>query len=219
MGGRSTGPRLLSALLLGVALASASGADERNREIVRRDCSTRLGRNEVTLFGNGTVRLREWTESDTGMRLAELGIDEVAAYERRLAELDLRESAAGPPAGVSGEWIERCELTYNRAGSEPRKFRYGRMDTQSLAVASLLRIVDELAELAAKQAFASGLPPEYEPRRGDLLARADGAEFEIVGFTLEGQGVELRGRLDPLTIYVPRADLRQLFVQLVRRAP
>jgi hypothetical protein len=153
------------------------------------------------------------------MRLAELGREELAAYERRMAVPDLRESGAGPPAGVSGEWVERCELWLASGEGEPRRFRYGRLDTHDLALASLLRIVDELADRAATRTPASSLPADYQPRRGDRLERSDGAQFEVVGFTLEGDGVELRGRIDPLTIYVSRADLPRLFVRLVRREP
>ena len=45
----------------------------------------------------------------------------------------------------------------------------------------------------------------------------DGVLFELVGFTGEGLGAELSATVQPLTIYVPRADIRMHFVRLVRR--
>lgn len=215
-GGRAWWIGGLAAWLL-VTSPLAGETDDRSREIVRRDCSTGLGRNEVTLFANGTIRLREWTGEESEMRLAELGRDEIEAYVRRLNEVDLRESGGGPPAGVSGEWVERCELTLASGEGEPRRFRYGRFDTHDLALASLLRIVDELAATAAERVIGSTLPGDYLPRLGDVLARPDGVEFEVVGFTVTGDGVELRGVLDPLTIYVASSDLSKLFARLVRR--
>lgn len=208
---------------LGVAASeaprkAAESVDDRTRELVRRDCSTGLGRNEVTLFANGTIRMREWAGEEMELRLAELGRDEVDAYIRRFQAVDFTESQ-NRPSGVTGEWIERCDLRLALVGEKERTFRYGRLDTLDLAFASLLRIVDELAATVADRAAAGELPADYAPRQGDLLARPDGVEFEVMGFTADGNGVELRGRLDPLTFYIPRSDLPKHFNRLVRRAP
>lgn len=208
------------------ALAQAPPArDDRSLELVRRDCSTRLGRNELTLFANGTVRLREWRDGKSEMYLAELGREEVEAYRRRFGLVDLAETPARGPSGVSGEWVERCELIFapelelRIRSDDPalRSFRYGTLDTHDLGFASLLRIVDELEALAAGRASANDLPSGYTPRFGDILARADGVEFEVVGFTVVGDGVELRGLISPLTIYISKADLPTQFVRLVKR--
>lgn len=218
---------LLAALLCAGSVAGASGVkdaagavgavDDRSREVVRRDCSTTLGRNEVTLFGNGTIRLREWLGDAATLQLAEMGRDELAAYERRLAAIDFRESERRPD-GVSGDWLERCSLHLALGNAPPRSFVYGRLDTHDLALASLIRIVDELAATAAARAVSGLLPSDFVPRQGDILARFDGVEFEVMGFTADGKGVELRGRVDPLTIYVPRSDLPVHFRELIRRA-
>ena len=42
-------------------------------------------------------------------------------------------------------------------------------------------------------------------------------QFEVVGFTADGKGVELAGVLQPITLYLPISDLRQSFVRLERR--
>lgn len=193
-------------------------ADQRSEELLRRDCSSRLGRNELTLFANGTLRLREWEGDETTMRLAEIGRDELDAYQRRLSAGDPGDRNYAS-SGVSGEWIERCDLHYKLGDGAMRVFSYGRLDTHELAFAAFLRIVDELEALASERAASSSLPADYSPRRGDVLMRLDGARFEVVGLTADGEGVELRGVIDPLTIYIPRSELRQLFDHLVEPAP
>lgn len=222
---------LRASLLVLSAVAAAARADaatdDRSLELVRRDCSTRLGRNELTLFANGTIRLREWRDGKTDLFLAELGREEVGAYRRRFAAIDLSETPARGPSGVSGEWVERCELNLapeldlRTRSNDPalRTFHYGTLDTFDLGFSSILRIVDELQATAAGRATTNELPAGYKPRPGDVLARGDGVEFEVVGFTVLGDGVELRGLISPLTIYVSKADLPTQFVRLVRRLP
>lgn len=208
---------LLLAGLVSAASPSAR-ADERSTQLLRRDCSTQLGRNELTLFANGTIRLREWRGEATTLRLAELGRDELDAFLRRIEASDPGERKA-IPSGVSGGWIERCEVLLQVPRGSKRLFRYGRLDTHELVFASFLRILDELAEIVTARAVESSLPADYLPRRGDVLVRSDGVEFEVVGFTVDGNGVELRGSIDPLTIYIPKSELRQLFGRLARAGP
>jgi len=206
-----------------VALGAIAGAgsllaSDPSAELLRRDCSNRLGRNDVTLFANGTIRWREWQEGKLSMRLAEVGGDEVEAYVRRLAGSDLSQVRESP-GGVAGEWVERCELAISLPGAESRRLRYGRLDTHPLALADLLRIADELAQRALASPVEGGLPANYVPRAGDLLLRVDEIEFEVVGSTADGHGIELRGRLQPLTLYLSTDDLRRQFVRILRRIP
>jgi hypothetical protein len=204
--------------LAALAGAGALAAVDPSVEFLRRDCSSELGRNEVTLFANGTVRWREWRDEKSTMRLIELGRDEVETFEHRLAALDqaaLRES----PGGVAGEWMERCELTLSLPDSASRTLRYGRLDTHSLALADLLRMAEELAERARAAPIAGGLPADYRPRFGDLLLRADDVEFEVVGRTAEGRGFEVRGKVQPLSMYLTLDELRHQFVRVLRRGP
>src|SRR5262249_19855434 len=60
----------VAALAIAVAAAFGSGAaagaplpvppsSERSIEVLRLDCASKIGRREVTLFGNGTIRLRD----------------------------------------------------------------------------------------------------------------------------------------------------------------
>ncbi len=220
---RSPGQRsglafLLAAACLGLGGARAILAVDPAVELLRRDCSSELGRNEVTLFGNGTIRWREWREAKSTMRLAELGRDEVEGYLRRLAAYDLTQIQESP-GGVAGAWMERCELTVSLPGAAKRSFRYGRLDTHPLALADLLRIAEELAARAQQSPVAGGLPSDYVPRYGDLLLRVDDIEFEVVGRTADGHGIELRGKVQPLSMYLTLDELRRQFVRVVRRGP
>ena len=113
--------------------------------------------------------------------------------------------------------MERCELALSLPEWPPKVLRYGRLDTHPLSLADLLRIAEELAERAQKAPLASGLPADYSPRFGDLLLRVDEIEFEVVGRTADGKGIELRGKVQPLSMYLSLDDLRRQFVQILRR--
>lgn len=215
--GVSLGTGTIAGFLVFASVAGLQAVDPA-LEILRRDCSNRLGRNEVTLFRNGTIRWREWQDERQSMRLAELGRDEVDAYVRRLEAFDLSE-LRDAPGGVAGEWVERCELTIALPGSARREFRYGRLDTHPLALADLLRVAEELARRALESPVAGGLPADYVPRSGDVLLRVDEVEFEVVGRTADGQGIEVRGKVQPLSMYLGLDDLRRQFVRVLRRGP
>ena len=207
-----------TAWILAIAGPGTLQADDASTELLRRDCSNRLGRNEVTLFANGTVRLREWQDERQSMRLAEVGRDEVEAYVRRLAAANLSE-VKETPGGVAGEWVERCELALSLPGAPARRFRYGRLDTHPLGLADLLRIAEELAQRALESPMAGGLPADYVPRAGDVLLRVDEIEFEVVGRTADGRGIEVRGKVQPLSMYLTIDELQRQFVRIVRRGP
>ena len=72
-------PVLLLAVVGSVLAAGGDplAADARSTEVLRYECSNQLGRRDVTLFANGTVRLRQglWEEQ-------ELYLDELLNEER-----------------------------------------------------------------------------------------------------------------------------------------
>ena len=76
---------VLALLLAGAPFdsASADGAD-RTTEVFRYACGNELGRRDLTLFGNGTVRFRQWTEGAMAMRLGELDPERLAIVIARL---------------------------------------------------------------------------------------------------------------------------------------
>jgi hypothetical protein len=215
-------PGPLALLFLAAAVAgpptppASPPLSERSTEIFRLDCGNSLGRREVTLFANGTVRLREGDRGRETLALAELGPDELGAFLRRLAEEDLSEVGT-LERGVEGDWVERCDLALALPGRPFRSFRYGRYDALPLPLARLLRVIEEVGAKVAEPQAAERLPESYEPRSGDVLRRLDGQLFEVVAETADKKGIELWGVDQPFTLYVPRDKLRAEFVALVSR--
>ena len=194
-------------------------ADDRSLEVVRYDCTTDLTRREVTLFGNGTIRLRDGQIGNEWMGLTELGPDELHGFLNRLEGEDLSESR-NPERGVEGAWIERCELRLQLPGQPLQTYRFGHYDPLPLNLSRVVHIAEELGEKVPVVKDKDELPADYEPRPGDVLKRVgDGALFRIVAFTGDGKGVELRGIDLPLEVYIPRDQIRQSFTALASRAP
>jgi hypothetical protein len=195
----------------------ASPPSERLVEVLRLDCANRLGRREVTLFGNGTLRLRDGPIGKEWMGLAELGPEELQGTLRRLGQEDLSD-AENLPQGVAGDWIEKCDLVLELPGKPRRKFFYGRYDTLPLSLFHVQGIAEELAAKVAVLRDAEQLPEHYEPRLGDVLKRTDGTRFRVVNFTSDRKGVELDGLDQPLYLIVLKEQMQMEFVALVSRA-
>jgi len=189
---------------------------DRTTEVFRLDCASALSHREVTLFRNGTIRLRDGERGKEQMGLAELGPDEMDGALRRLAAEDLSEIGV-MPRGVEGDWVERCVLVLALPDRPSRTFRYGRYDTLPLAFSRVLRVVDDMALKVQQLAGSERLPEGYEPRSGDVLKRTDGHLFEVFAFTEDKKGVEMQGIDEPLTLYVLREQLNREFVALVSR--
>jgi len=204
----------LAALLLLAGPGETSS--ERTTVLVRQECVSEIGRREVTLFANGTVRLREGLRGQEVMTLGELGRGELEAILRRFADEDLRETDLSTQ-GVEGAWVERCSLELALAGEPERRLGYGRYDSLSLPLSRVLRIVEDIARAADPRARQEHLPAGYQARLGDRLRRVDGELFEVTGFTSDHRGVELQGVDQPLTLYVLKEELPREFVSLVPR--
>ncbi len=213
---------LVAALVAGggeAAAAAGDGGSPRTQVVLRYDCASEVGRREITLFGNGTVRVRDGLrQEEPALLLGELGPDELTGFRNRLREEDLSEVAARPAMGVDGPWIERCRLELDLGEGRPaRAFDFGRYDSLPLALSRVVRVAEDLAGRVDPRWRAERLPPGYEPRPGDVLRRVDGALFEIKSFTADHLGVELVGLREPLTLYLPKGELGREFVALERR--
>jgi hypothetical protein len=217
-------------------------ADPRSVVLLERSCESTLDREELTLFANGTVRLRHTIlgrggrVEDATMALGELPPDELAAWVDRVREEDLGETETAS-AGPGGDWVERCRLTLDydamarwigpppeterdRSGWWPSgraTYRYGHLDTLSLPLARLLSGVDGIAGRVDAAVGRHSLPNGYRPRAGDVLRRADGVLFRVERNTASKGGWELQGVDQPLAVYVLEDDIPRLFVELVRR--
>jgi len=209
--------RAASLLGLWLALGAATPAveDRRSRELLSYECRNDLGRRQLTLFANGTVRVRDGLYDDEQMKLGEMPPDVLDGYVRRLEKEDLSE-AESPGLSPQGEWVERCQLILYRQDRAPEKFEFGYYDALPLALSRVVRLADELEQYAMPiEGF--DLPLNYEPRPGDVLRRSDDALFEIIAFTSDKLGIELQGVDQPITIYIPIGNLRPMFVKLESR--
>jgi len=159
------------------------------------------------------VRLRERVAERETMLLAELERHEIDGFVSRLVEIDLSE-AESLRAGITGEWISQCALTLTLPEAPRAFFRYGRFDVLPHAVEQVRAVLGEVEALARTRARHGALPDGYVPKPGDLVRRTDGEVFEVINFTSDGQGVELAGIHQPVTIYVGLGDFRAVFIAL-----
>ncbi len=208
---------------------------DRGLVVLRLDCAGGLGRKELTLFADGTVRRRRWQASGGGefsdlgrgrrtaaepgaleLDLGELEPEILAATLARLRAENLSESEERAGEAIAGEWIETCKLELELAGRAKKELSFGRYDSLSLATSRVVKIAEELeAELEEGLEIEPAFPDGWEPRLGDVLEREDGTRFEVMSFTDDGRGVELAGLDEPLTLYVSREDLTMVFLSLV----
>lgn len=192
--------------------------DARSVVLVERRCSSALGEAVGTLYGNGTVRRKETANGVTTLWLGELGPEELQGFRERLRGAESEDLDAFRERGVGGDWIGRCRVELRWASGARSTIAYGQMDAHSLALATLLHVLDDLEARATQRVNAEELPADYRPRPGDILRRRDGILFEVVRFTADQRGVELSGMSTPLTIYLDESELRRQFGALVQRS-
>ncbi len=185
--------------------------------LLRSECRNDLGRREITLFGNGTVRLREGLKDDERMTLGELPPEELDAFLARLRAENLREVPPRTDNVLGGPWVETCRVELTVPDLPQREFRYGRYDTLSLGLSRLLRIIDDIAAQADARSGEKHLPAGYEAQPGDVLLRVDGEAYRVVRETADKRGLELIGVRQPLTIYIPKGELSAEFIELLSR--
>jgi hypothetical protein len=210
---------LLAAALPMLPARPARAADDRSTEILRYECRTDTTRREVTLFANGTLRVRDGVLGNEGMGLVELGPDDLKAFLNRLSAEDLTRDRS-PDRGMEGAWVEHCELRLQLPGKKLQVYTFGQYDPLPLNLSKIVHIAREMGDKVRILKEADEIPADYAPQPGDVVKRAgDGALFRIVGFTSDKKGIELRGVVLPLEVYVPRDQLRQSFTALVSRNP
>jgi hypothetical protein len=212
-------PALLLALLLTALPAGAAKPEDEPRsfEVLRYDCANELGRREITLFLNGTVRLRDGAPGKELMGLGELNPDELDGALHRLAAEDLSE-AQRLPSGVEGQWVEKCMLALHLPDKPIQVFHFGRYDTLPLNLSRVVRVAEDVAVEVPDLKGDEQLPVNYVPAVGDVLKRIDGNLYRVHGISDDKQGMELQGTVQPLTIYIRVDQLRMEFVAVVSRA-
>jgi hypothetical protein len=206
---------LVAALLLALPSAPAPSppADARTTVVLHEQCASRIDRRDLTLYANGTIRLREGPVGGERLVLREIGRPDVDAVRRRLQGIDLGsiESATGAP---DGDWSLACSLEVVLDGLR-HELRYGAFDVGGLALDELRRVVGDLLEQARAEAYSAEIPLSYRPAPGDRLERNDGLVFEVIGFTSDGKAIELTALDQPIQVFVERDKLRLEFRRLL----
>jgi hypothetical protein len=209
-------PSLLLLLAVGPGAAAAPPADPRSSILVHERCASELETRDLTLFGNGTIRLREGPPGSERLVLRELGRPELEAIRRRIDAVDPGE-LRGADATASGEWTAVCALELRSATGEEIRLRYGGLDSGGLELDGIRRVVETLVELARAEAYSVEIPAGWRPAPGDRLERNDGLVFEVVGFTSDGKAIELTALDQPIQVFVARDRLRLEFRRRVPR--
>ncbi len=194
-----------------------SAVDRRSHELVRLDCASGALSRNLSLFANGTVRIRDKGGPDPGLRLAELEESELLGFRARLAEIDLSKTGS-PIRGPSSETLEQCRLRLELTSGVVDQYRFPRMAALPHALGRALAVLDDLTVLAEeRQRLSAGLPASYEARVGDVLVKADGSRYRVVRATAEGEGIEIIALESPLVLYLARESVRGEFVAVESR--
>lgn len=197
----------------------AQQVSARSLERLRYDCASEIDRRDLTLFANGTLRLRQGTPGIERMWLGELGPERLQGYLNRLAE-PRRQETPSSDFTASGEWVEHCVLELDLEGKPSERYEFDRFDTLTLDLQKTMLIAEELVARVDTNAPAEGeafLPLDYQAEVGDVLRRADGNRFRVNGFTSDGSGVELVGIEQPVTIYLAKTELSSHFAAVEKR--
>lgn len=202
---------------------AAAAGDRRTTEVLSYGCGSEFGHRDITLFANGTVRLREGPWHDQKLYLNELDPEAVEDNLRVLRSLDLERGIdrirIPVEQGIGGRWMERCRVRLDLPElAEPVEYELSSFDVPPLAISRLIHIAEELAKYVRPVAEEpTGIPAGYEPKFGDVLRTAEGLRFKVLRLTSDKRGVELEGIDQPLRIYVALTELSQAFVVLEER--
>lgn len=185
-----------------------------DREVFRLDCLNSHYRREVTLFGNGTIRVREGYASAPEMWLGELDVESTRGLIARLMEPDLEE-VPETSRTVVGEWVETCRYELRLAPEEFQVFEFQRLDALSLPLQKSLSVAITalgMIDRTRPSNTRGKLTRDFVPERGDVLVAIDGRRFRVSGFTTDRTGVELVGVEQPVVLFAPVVDLHAMFL-------
>lgn len=196
-------------------------AEPRTWELYRHSCGSPLGERELTLFLDGTIRLRVRDREGQEVRLGELAADPLARIYGNLRANQLsigREEKewlrSSRDRGVAGEFLQECEVELHLPDLDEKTFLFSPMEITPLWLGQLRQLAEDLAE-RTEPLVRAGLPKDYQPRFGDLLRRRDGVIFRFVGMTSDKKAWMVEQVGQPVTTYYAVEDLPELFIAVV----
>lgn len=203
---------LALATLLSAPVPVDGEPDARSVEWFYYSCQSELGRRDITLFANGTVRLRQGLWEAQELYLEELGPEALADYRHLLEQIhSAKDWTISGRQSISGPWVQQCEIKLELPDLEALEFRFDGYEIPPLAVSRLVHLAENLAETTRPLDSPERLPHDYEPRRGDILVTAEGQRFKVLRRTTDGRAVELQGIDQPLRIFVPLEEMSEAF--------
>ncbi|MCP3962710.1 MAG: hypothetical protein GY719_33140 [bacterium] len=198
----------------------AVAGDDRSTELLRYQCSSALGRRDVTLFANGTVRLRQGLWEEQEMYLDELLREELSSYVAQLREIQASRSPAATDLAArlpDGEWVEHCEIRLELPDAMPVSYEFSGLEVPPLVVASLIHVAEDLAAFTRPLVADERVPSDYQPRIGDVFRTVEGERFRILDFIETPSSVELEGLDTPMRLYMTAGELATAFAVLEPR--
>lgn len=196
-------------------------ADPRSWEFFRHSCGSSLGERELTLFLDGTIRLRVRDREGQEVRLGELEQEPLARAYGTLRAIQLgigREGKewAQPSRGrsLTGEFLQECNVELRLPDLDEKSFLFNPMEITPLWLGQLRQLAEDLSG-RTEALVHSGLPRDYQPRHGDVLRRRDGVLFRFVGITSDKKAWMVEQIGQPITTYYSVEDLDELFVAVV----
>lgn len=198
-------------------LAPDDPRDPRSVDLFYYGCADELHRRDVTLFANGTLRLRQGAPDAPEMQLEEIGPVELRGHLNRL--LRIRASHDFPDqmhldGSLGGRWIDTCRFRLDLPGFEPVQLEVGAFDLLPLELRQLVQYADELSGLTRPLVRPDALPPDYAPEIGDLLRTYEGKVYRVRGRTSDGGALELESLDGAWRIFVPEDEFPEHFAAL-----
>ena len=209
--------RVAVLVLCWLAATGVAVADDRSTELFRYLCSNDLGRRDVTLFANGTVRLRQGLWKEQELYLDELLREELRDYIGQLRDIQVGADSLQtqlPGSAPQGDWVEDCEIVLALPGFESETWEFSTLQVTPLVVSRLIQVAEELADYTKILVASQRLSPDYQPHRGDVLRNSDGKRYRVIALTTDGLAVELEGLDSPIRMFVSLADLSSSFEAL-----
>lgn len=203
-------------LLLSAVAGLATDRPEVNR-VLLFDCASDIGHRKLAFYDDGTIYLQEGEPGEEETVLHRLDPDRTQSFLARLRQEAKPGTMEPSNPGPEGAWVERCVLQAELAGEPRVRLGFRRYDSLPLSTSRLVAIADDLLAALRDAPPEQALPPEYEPRPGDVLRRKDGLRFQVVRSTGDGRGLELHGIDQPLTVYVPVGAVHLEFTELLAR--